>query len=133
MCRRDSIGVDSDTGLTFAAQVRQKGAKDAYAVAGFARFLSNLGAARLTIQTDGEPGIVDLARAVQRKATVEVITRISPKGSHASNGGAGRAVQTIKGITRVLCEQIRERVHIQASPRVAAFPPGAGGREGTPT
>ena len=66
------------------------------------------------LQGDGEPALVALRDAVRERllgaaaGEVEHVTcRVSPVGSHSSNGMAERAVQTARGLARVLLDQLQ--------------------------
>jgi hypothetical protein len=72
-------------------------------------FVAELGYARCVLQSDGEPSLVAYRDAAREKylkdvaaGAVELSTcRASRVGSHESNGGAERAVQTLRGLARV--------------------------------
>ncbi len=69
----------------------------------------SLGATALTIQTDGEPAIVEFGQTLTVKLRISARHRVSPVGSHASNGGAEMAVQRIAAQTRALRLRINMR------------------------
>ena len=97
--------------------VREKGAKDTYAVAAFSSWIRELGHHRVILQSDGEPGILAFAHAVRDRVIADgraqqVTCQASPVGSHQSNGRAEKAIQTLRGLSRVYLEHVKERTGI---------------------
>ncbi len=70
------VGYDCDSGATFATQVRKKGASDAYAMAAASAFCLSLGATSLTIQTDGEPAIIEFGQTLAGKLRIKSKHRV---------------------------------------------------------
>ena len=98
----------------FATLCTQKGPKDTYAVVAFASWIWEIGHIRLIIQSDGEPDILALVAAVRDKIitdgrTEQITCRVSPKGSHESNGAEERTVQQVRDMARVYLEHVREK------------------------
>ena len=86
---------DEVSSYTGAAVVPEKGPSP-YAVAFLEKFLDEVCYPRVVSQTDGEPAILALGRALVRATSREskdIMTQISlrqsPPGSHSSNGMAG--------------------------------------------
>ena len=70
-------------------------------VASFAVWLKELGHTRVILQSDGEPDAVR-ARFIKENGEVQQVSvQASPRHSHQSNGGAERAISTLRGIARV--------------------------------
>ena len=116
------FAVDRSSTNVFATACSKKGPTDLYAVASFASWIRELGHHRLILQTDGEPALMALSHAVRDRVIADgraqqVTCQVSPVGSHQSNGGAERAVQTVRGIARVYLEQVKERTGITFDPK----------------
>ena len=66
----------------------------------------------VTLHSDKEPAICWVRDKVQANLTergMSVITRASPTHSHESNGGAERAIQSVRGLPRTLVTQVEHR------------------------
>ena len=97
------VGIDSATSMKIGLIAKNKLANNAVTIrevlAGIKR-CGHYGA--LTIQTDGEPALVDLmANVAAARCTSMVLTRSPPYDSKA-NGRIERAVRSLEEITRVL-------------------------------
>ena len=111
------VAVCRSTGYLFSTVVTEKGPGCSYAVAAMCSWLHELGHSRFILQSDGEPALVALRDAVRAKyltssaqGVVEHIScRVSPVGSHGSNGGAERAVQMVRGLARVYIDSVRAK------------------------
>jgi len=108
------VAVCRSTGMTFACGCAAKGPSQAYPVQALAAFLLEIGHHRMVLQTDGEPSIVALGRAVRDQVVSQgraeqVTLQASPVGSHQSNGAAERAISTIRGLARVYLEALSNK------------------------
>ena len=68
-----------------------------------------LGYTMVTLHSDKEPAICWVRDKVQANLTergMSVLTRASPTHSHESNGGAERAIQSVRGLARTLVTQV---------------------------
>ena len=88
--------------------------KDAYVVASLASWIWDLGHARLSIQSDGEPAILALVAAVRTEVIAhgcaeQIVCQSSPSGSHEFNGAAERTLQQARGMERVYLKHEREK------------------------
>ena len=66
----------------------------------------------VTLHSDKEPAICWVRDKVQANLIergMSVTTRASPTHSHESNGGAERAVQSVRGLARTLVTQVEYR------------------------
>ena len=106
---------DSLSSYCGASLVRTKGPVP-YAVAFLSTYMDEIGYPRIQLQTDGEPAIVALARALikdKSKDVKDIQTQISlrqsPPGSHASNGIAEAAVKNIEGLVRTMSSDIGDK------------------------
>ena len=85
-------------GYGAASTILVKGASDAYAVGFVKAFLNEVGFnGPLLIQTDSEPSIRDLARAVANSREARTTVRHTPVGDHQANGGVERFIQSVCG------------------------------------
>ena len=107
------VARDMDSGCPLATVVRSKGGKDAFTVEVAARFVNSLGLTKATLQCDDEPAIKDLLNKVAAKTFVNASVRVSPRGSHASNGGAEQMVQIIMGGVRVWIMDLEKKTGIK--------------------
>ena len=67
---------------------------------------THLGYPALTLQSDGEPSVIALKKAVVKNRetanTIKLSLRESPKDSHQSNGRVENAIGRVKGLSRTL-------------------------------
>ena len=98
------VARDRMSGMTFAMAVERKGAADPHAVTKLTEWVDALGSTKVSIRSDGEPAIKQVAAAVRDGRREGAITTLenSPPGDHASNGVAERAVGQIGGLVRTL-------------------------------
>ena len=132
--RAEELPVDMSTSLVLvcyntsylgAAVVPQKGVHP-FAVKTVMSFIDETGYSRMMWQTDGEPAIVALMRAVRRelgkgeREPVEVqpqmAMRQSPKSSHQSNGVVEAAVKTLEGLVRTFCRALELNMNVKVLP-----------------
>ena len=85
--------------------VESKGVKD-YSVAELRRFILEVGRTNATLQTDNEPSITALARAVSTFTGLSL--RRAPLYSHQSQGHIERYHQSLWGQAKVLKEVIKK-------------------------
>lgn len=104
--------VDANTGFGASTVVQTKGGSDLYSVSFVDHFMDELGCGDCVIQTDPEPAAQDLARSVvsRRKHRVEV--RTTPRGSHSSNGGVERFIQSVEAVSRTLGAHVSLRYRV---------------------
>ena len=109
------IATDTSTGAIWATMVPAKGlAAGAYAALSFNMWIKELGHLRITLQTDGEPAILEFAegiaaRAAQLERMAKINLQHSPVESHGSNGAAERSIQTIRGLAKVFLSVLGDR------------------------
>ena len=75
-------------------------------------WIASLGYIMVTHHSDKESAICWVRDRVQANLTergMSVTTRASPTHSHESNGGAERAVQSVRGLARTLVAQVEDR------------------------
>ena len=79
-------------------------------------FMNDLHYPRIILQTDGEPAIVALAKAIVKERSKEakdIMTHISlrqsPPGDHASNGLAEATVKRIEGMARTFACDLNKK------------------------
>ena len=120
---------DSVSSYCGASLVRTKGPVP-YAVAFLSSYMDELGYPRVQLQTDGEPAIVDLAKALIKEKSkdakdiqTQIALRQSPPGSHASNGMAEAAVKNIEGLVRTLAADIGDKykTEVQANSAILGW------------
>ncbi|CAK0858494.1 unnamed protein product [Prorocentrum cordatum] len=110
---------DSASGYMGAAQVTSKG-PSTYTGAFLSSFCDDVGYPRVTLQSDGEPAIVSLARALLKDRSkdskdiqTQITLRHSAPGSHASNGLAESAVKVVEGLVRTLKHEVEKKYGVQ--------------------
>ena len=94
------IAIDRSSGAIYASGVMQKGDDGGYVTQSLSVWIASLGYTMVTLHSDKEPAICWVRDRVQANLTergMSVTTRASPTHSHASNGGAERAVQSVLG------------------------------------
>ena len=98
------VAKDRMSGMIFAMAVERKGAADPHAVVKLTEWVDALGSTKVSIRSDGEPAIKQVAAAVRDGRREGAITTLenSPPGDHASNGIAERAVGQVTGMVRTL-------------------------------
>lgn len=96
------VAVDTDNGCLAAVPANRKGSQNKHVVQALTAFLNNTGLADKTLQSDGEPEIVQLARRVRALAVQQVGIRCSPRGSPQSNGSAENAGARIDAQVRAM-------------------------------
>jgi hypothetical protein len=82
------------SGASCVLQCARKGASDEYSIHVLVQWLERIGHKRVILQTDNEPSIRAVARAVKKKCSADIILRTSLVGSSASLGVG----ETIQGI-----------------------------------
>ena len=95
------VAIDRSSGATFASGVMQKGDDGGYVTQSLSVWIASLGYTMVTPHSDKEPVICWVRDKVQENLIergMSVITRASPTHSHESNGGAERAVQSVRGL-----------------------------------
>ena len=92
--------VDVTTGYGGSTMIRWKSSRDQYAVAYILSFMDEVGYVELIFQTDDEPGLHDLAKAVIAKSRRKCQLTVAPTESHQIQGHVERFHQTVKGLAR---------------------------------
>ena len=90
----------------------QKGDDGGYVTQSLSVWIAALGYTMVTLHSDKEPAICWVRDKVQANLIergMSVTTRASPTHSHESNGGAERAVQSVRGLARTLVTQVEYR------------------------
>ncbi len=88
------------------------------------RFIRTLGTNRVVLQSDGEPSILSMCRAVEarfRRALIVCTVRHSPRGSPQSNGAAEKLVGMISCIIRTLVMEVQENFDVKVLPTDVHF------------
>ena len=77
-----------------------------------------LGSTQVTIRSDGEPAVMQVAAAARnaRKAGSVTTLETSAPGDHAGNGLAERAVSLVGGTVRTLKNELEFNCQIQIPP-----------------
>ena len=94
------VAIDRSSGAIFASGVMQKGDDGSYVTQSLSVWIASLGFTMVTLHSDKEPAICWVRDRVQANLIergMSVTTRASPTHSHESNGGAERAVQSVRG------------------------------------
>ena len=93
--------VDRGTGYGLSCVCGVTGSESKVAIYAVDKFLDDLGyAKKVILQTDQEPGIMDLVKAVASKRKGTVILQTTPRYSSSSNGGVERFHQSMQGLAR---------------------------------
>ena len=103
------VANDRSSGAVFASGVLQKGDDGGYVIQALSRWIASLGYTMATLHSDSEPAICWVRDKVQTSFTergMSVTTRASPIHSSQSNGGAERAIQSVRGFARTLVTQV---------------------------
>jgi len=117
------VGVDMSTGSIWASTVLSKGTDDPYVISSAASWLSELGHDKVTIQSGGAGELAFMSavkkKAVDTGAVKTCFVQQAPRHSSQSNGGAERAVSTIRGQIEVFKLQVgkkfgRKMAHTEA-------------------
>ena len=106
------VAIDRSSGAIFASGVMQKGDDEGYVTQSLSVWIASLGYTMVTLHSDKEPAICWVRDKVQANLIergMSVTTRASPTHSHESNGGAERAVQSVRGLARTLVTQVEYR------------------------
>ena len=112
------VAKDRRTGMVFALPVETKGAADPHAVEKLAEWVDVLGSTQVTIHSDGEPAVMQVAAAVRDASRAGSVTTLetSAPGDHAGNGLAERAVGLVGGTVRTLKKELELNCHVQIPP-----------------
>ena len=106
------VAIDRSSGAIFASGVMQKGDDAGYVTQSLSVWIASLGYTMVTLHSDKVPAICWVRDKVQAnliERQMSVTTRASPTHSHESNGGAERAVQSVRGLARTLVTQVEYR------------------------
>ena len=88
--------------------VERKGAADPHAVEKLAEWVEVLGSTQVTMRSDGEPAVMQVAAAVRDAIMAGSVTTLenSALGNHAGSGLAERAVGLVGGMVRTLKNEL---------------------------
>ena len=106
------VAIDRSSGAIYASGFMQKGDDGGYVTQSLSVWIASLGYTMVTLHSDKEPAICWVRDRVQANLIergMSVTTRASPTHSHESNGGAERAVQSVRGLARTLVTQVEYR------------------------
>ena len=106
------VAIDRSSGAILASGVMQKGDDGGYVTQSLSVWIASLGYTMVTLHSDKEPAICWVRDKVQpnlKERGMSVVTRASPTHSHESNGGAERAIQSVRGLARTLVTQVEHR------------------------
>ena len=122
------VAIDRSSGAIYASGVMQKGDDGGYVTQSLSVWIASLGYTMVTLHSDKEPAICWVRDKVQANLIergMSVTTRASPTHSHESNGGAERAVQSVRGLARTLVTQVEyalgsflEQIHLSGYGRL---------------
>eukprot|EP00929_Paragymnodinium_shiwhaense_P078530 TRINITY_DN40723_c0_g1_i2.p1 TRINITY_DN40723_c0_g1~~TRINITY_DN40723_c0_g1_i2.p1 ORF type:complete len:1143 (+),score=216.24 TRINITY_DN40723_c0_g1_i2:67-3429(+) len=117
---------DSRSGCMESSGIRAKGA-DKFSIAVVVDFLKFLGYPRIVIKSDGESSILALVTAVIQKMPGEdnvkrITSKVSPVGSHSSNGRAEVCVQLMQGMARTFKLAVEQKYKTVVTPNSSILP-----------
>jgi hypothetical protein len=92
------------------------------------KLFAEVGYSRVVLQTDGDPAIIALARAVVRArnresedSMTQILLRQSPPGSHSSNGMAEVTVKSIESLTHTRVFQKHYNVTVKGDSAILGW------------
>ena len=94
------VAIDRSSGAIFASGVLQKGDDGGYVIQALSLWIASMGYTMLTLHSDNEPAICWVRDKVQ--------TCLTERGE-CHNGGAERAIQSVRGLARTLVTQVEQR------------------------
>lgn len=100
---------DRKSGAMSTTYVRKKGREDTYAIASGKAFVEWLGYQALSLRSDGESSITDVAKELKKQANNIANLEESPKESHSSLGGVENAHGRAAGVVRTLKRALEKR------------------------
>lgn len=95
------VMIDQQTGCVFASTVLAKGS-DPFSIQMILEGLRFLGHGKIILQCDGEHAIKSLRESVRERWSHGASIRVTPKGSHQSNGTVERAILQVARQVRTL-------------------------------
>ena len=115
---------DRGTGMFWAMGIPTKNFEKEYVVKSICGFISQLGHMQLSIRTDGEPTILQVANEIRDEMNkkrskgeeVKVRTEQAPRYSPQSMGAVGAAQSILKGDAMTLKSALEGKVGLQISP-----------------
>ena len=121
---------DRGTGMFWAMGIPTKNFEKEYVVKSICGFISQLGHMQLSIRTDGEPTILQVANEIRDEMNkkrskgeeVKVRTEQAPRYSPQSMGAVGAAQSILKGDAMTLKSSLEEKVGLQISPAMNVWP-----------
>ena len=119
------VALDLSSGCVAAVCVPTKSPSDDYAEKVITYLLERMGHKEAQLLTDGEPGIVLLARKIRERALKSggrVDCRVTPRYSCASLGAVGKAQHGIQRQVRALRTDIHPRSSLWILPDCTAWP-----------
>ena len=113
------VAKDRRAGMVFALPVEREGAADPQAVEKLAGWVDVLGWTQVTVRSDGEPAVMQVAAAVRdaRRAGSVTTLETSAPGDHAGNGLAERAVGLVGGMVRTLKNELEFNCQMLIPPK----------------
>ena len=121
---------DRGTGMFWAMGIPTKNFEKDYVAKSICGFISQLGHVQLSIRTDGEPTILQVANEIRDEMNkkrskgeeVKVRTEQAPRYSPQSMGAGGAAQSILKGDAMTLKSSLEENVGLQVTPSMNLWP-----------
>ena len=121
---------DRGTGMFWAMGTPTKNFEKDYVVKSICGFISQLGHVQLSICTDGEPTILQVANEIRDEMNtkrskgeeVKVRTEQAPRYSPQSLGAVGAAQSILKGDAMTLKSSLEEKVGLEVTPSMNLWP-----------
>ena len=118
---------DRGTGMYTAMSVPAKNFEKDYIVKSLKAFVAQLGHARITMRSDGEPTILQVAQELRdelnktrgKEAEVRAHLEQAPRYSHQSMGAVGAAQRTLKGDFLTMRSDLEEKATQPSDERMA--------------
>lgn len=102
---------DRKSGAMCTTYVRKKGKEDSYVLASNKYFVEWLGYHSVSLRSDGESSITDVAKEIRKQVEVVTAVETTPKESHSSLGGVENAHGRAAGVVRTLKRALEKRYH----------------------
>ena len=112
------IARDKWTKMLHASLVECKGTGDDSAAKNLKEFITNVGYKKLELKTDGEPALIDVAKAVKAVSEADILLRNPPAHDPKANGVAERAVREFKEQLRTVKIALERRLKEKLDPEL---------------